>query len=68
MAEPKRKTSRARRDNRRSHHALNKELNLVICEKCNIKVKPHTTCKKCGTYINKKRVKKKKVESKYKKE
>lgn len=50
MAEPKRKTSRSRRDNRRSHHALNKTLNVVTCAKCGKTTKPHTTCENCGTY------------------
>ena len=50
MAEPKKKTSRSRRDNRRSHHALNESINLLVCEKCGSKVKPHTICSECGTY------------------
>lgn len=51
MAEPKKKTSKSRRDNRRSHHALNKELNVKVCPKCGNKTKPHSTCEKCDTYI-----------------
>ena len=64
MAEPKRKTSRARRDNRRSHHALNKTLNVMKCEKCGTIVKPHTICDNCGTYAGKRRKPAKKVDTK----
>lgn len=50
MAVPKRKTSKARRDNRRSHHAL-KPAQLKKCPKCGEPVKPHSTCKNCNNYI-----------------
>lgn len=57
MAEPKKKTSKARRDNRRSHHALNKAVNVVECKKCGNTVKPHTLCPECNTYAGKDRSK-----------
>jgi len=49
MPLPKRKTSRARKNNRRSHHAL-KNVQLKNCIGCKEKVKPHTTCQNCNTY------------------
>lgn len=46
---PKRKVSRARRDKRRSHHAL-KALHLVQCSNCGEMRLPHTVCPNCGFY------------------
>jgi len=48
---PKRKTSRTRRDRRRSHHAL-KAKNLVQCSNCNEMRLPHRVCPNCGHYKN----------------
>jgi large subunit ribosomal protein L32 len=46
---PKRKTSKGRRDRRRSHLAL-KTLNLVPCPQCHELRLPHHVCPSCGTY------------------
>jgi large subunit ribosomal protein L32 len=46
---PKRKMSRSRRNNRRSHDHLT-PMHLVVCDECN-KYKPaHQVCPHCGTY------------------
>lgn len=49
MAVPKRKTSKGRRDRRRSHHKVN-VAKMVICKTCGAKKLPHTVCVKCGKY------------------
>ena len=49
MAVPKRKTSKGRRNRRRSHSAAT-EIKLVVCDKCKALKKPHVTCEKCGKY------------------
>ena len=46
---PKKRTSKARRDKRRSHHALSAPV-LVECPECR-KMKPsHVVCPECGSY------------------
>lgn len=46
---PKRKISKQRKNNRRSHDAL-KHPGLSICPECK-KMKPaHAVCSNCGTY------------------
>jgi large subunit ribosomal protein L32 len=52
MAQPKKKMSRARRDNRRSHHALT-AVSLSVCPQCNEPKRPHYACAKCGYYKGK---------------
>lgn len=49
MAVPKRKTSRARRDRRRSHHAL-KVPGIVECPNCGEMHLSHRVCPNCGYY------------------
>jgi large subunit ribosomal protein L32 len=49
MAVPKKKTSQARRDQRRAHHAL-KGTNLVGCPNCGQPHVPHRVCANCGYY------------------
>lgn len=49
MAVPKRKTSKARRDKRRSHHALT-ATNWVEDSKTGEPVRPHHIDLKSGTY------------------
>ncbi len=52
MAVPKRKISRSRRGNRRSHDALAKP-GLSTCSHCMEQKRPHTICPHCGTYKGK---------------
>lgn len=49
MAVPKKKTSQARRDQRRAHHAM-KSANLVPCPTCGSPRLPHRVCPECGSY------------------
>jgi large subunit ribosomal protein L32 len=49
MAVPKRRTSKARRDQRRSHHALSSPARST-CPRCKEPKRPHRVCAKCGTY------------------
>lgn len=49
MAVPKQRTSRARRDKRRSHHAL-KAPAQADCPQCNEPRLPHRVCANCGHY------------------
>lgn len=46
---PKKRTSKARRDSRRSHHALTAP-NLVECPQCKEPKPQHVVCPKCGSY------------------
>lgn len=46
---PKRKVSKGRRDRRRLHDQL-KPLQLVVCDNCGERKRPHTACPKCGYY------------------
>ena len=52
MAVPKRRTSKSRRDMRRSHDHV-KMPNPSLCPKCHEPVLPHHICIKCGTYRGK---------------
>lgn len=49
MANPKRRTSKARRDRRRSHDAI-RAVNAVPCQNCGEMRRPHRACPSCGTY------------------
>ena len=49
MIAPKRRTSKARRDKRRSHHAL-KPPARAVCPQCNEPRVPHRVCGNCGFY------------------
>ena len=49
MAVPKRRQSKHRRNNRRSHDAL-KRIQLVRCSNCSAAIKPHHICANCGYY------------------
>jgi len=52
MAHPKHKTSKARRDKRRSHHHA-AIATLATCSNCGATVKYHTVCGECGYYRGK---------------
>jgi len=49
MANPKHKTSKSRRDKRRTHKHL-KAPNLSACPQCREVKLPHHACPSCGTY------------------
>jgi large subunit ribosomal protein L32 len=49
-AEPKRKTSKQRRNKRRSSHWKLAMPGLSACSKCGEMVLPHRMCKACGSY------------------
>lgn len=49
MPVPKRKTGKAKKNMRRSHHALN-TVNLAECPSCGERIMPHRVCPKCGHY------------------
>ena len=52
MAVPKRRTSVARKNLRRSHHSISPKA-LVRCSNCNHAVMPHRVCGNCGHYRGK---------------
>lgn len=56
MAVPKRKTSKAKKNSRRSHHGVT-VASLSVCPQCGQKKKPHTVCEECGYYKGKEVVK-----------
>ena len=49
MAVRKKKTSQARRDQRRAHHAI-KAPGLQSCPNCGEPHRPHRVCPNCGFY------------------
>lgn len=49
MAVPKKKTSKSRRDMRRSHHALTVTTSAE-CANCGELKRPHHVCGSCGHY------------------
>jgi len=52
MATPKKKTSKSRRDMRRSHDALTLA-SYQECPNCGELKRPHNVCPKCGQYDGK---------------
>ena len=52
MAVPKKKTSKSKKNMRRSHHALSVNTNGQ-CPKCGELVRPHHVCDSCGHYNKK---------------
>ena len=56
MAVPKRKTSKARRDQRRANWKLNAP-GFVACPQCHEPKMPHHVCPECGYYDGKEVVK-----------
>lgn len=53
MANPKHKTSKSRRNQRRSHWKLDAPL-LTECPQCHEPRLPHRVCPNCGYYKNRK--------------
>jgi large subunit ribosomal protein L32 len=51
VAVPKRKTSRANRNKRRTHDVV-KLLNITECPRCHSKKIAHHVCMECGYYKN----------------
>ncbi len=49
MAGPKRRTSRSKRDKRRSHDAIRNPTRST-CPQCGEPKLPHRVCGNCGTY------------------
>lgn len=49
MAVPKRKTSKSKRDKRRTHDSISAP-ELVKCPQCNEAKLPHHACPECGDY------------------
>jgi len=49
MPVPKRRTSKAKRDSRRSHHAMTPP-QWSACSNCGERVLPHRVCSACGHY------------------
>ena len=49
MAVPKRKTSKARRDQRRAQHGIEAP-RVNACPQCGSPKRPHHICPTCGTY------------------
>jgi len=52
VAVPKRKTSRSRRDKRRTHWKIT-AVGVVECPQCHKPKLPHRLCKECGYYNGK---------------
>ena len=53
MAVPKRKVSKARRDQRRTHYKA-RIVATVTCPQCGEAKRPHYVCPNCGYYAGKK--------------
>ncbi|MCB1180836.1 MAG: 50S ribosomal protein L32 [Chlamydiia bacterium] len=49
MAVPRNRSSNARKNNKRSHHAK-KAVNAIPCPNCGTYRIPHHICPSCGTY------------------
>ncbi|MDR9415040.1 MAG: 50S ribosomal protein L32 [Gracilimonas sp.] len=49
MAHPKRKTSKSRKNKRRTHHGL-AGVNLAKCSNCGALHRYHHACAECGYY------------------
>jgi len=58
MAVPKKKTSKSRKNMRRSHHAL-AAANAIECKNCGSMAMSHQACASCGHYDGKQVVAKK---------
>ena len=49
MGLPAKRTTKTKRDMRRSHHAL-KATQVINCKKCGSPALPHQVCRNCGFY------------------
>jgi len=56
MAVPKRKTSKARKNKRRSHHGLSTP-SLSRCDRCHSFKASHSVCPNCGYYAGREVIK-----------
>ena len=54
MANPKRKTSKAKQRRRRAQWMASGDVTLVRCPQCRRLIAPHTVCPHCGFYKDKK--------------
>ena len=52
MPVPKKKTSKSKRNMRRSHDALT-AVNTITCKNCDSPMRPHRVCPSCGQYRGK---------------
>jgi large subunit ribosomal protein L32 len=52
MAVPKHKTSKSKRDKRRTHKKID-GIQLATCPECGEAVEPHHACRSCGAYKGK---------------
>ena len=52
MPVPKQKTSKAKRDSRRSQHDKMVAPAVSVCSRCNAPKEPHRVCPECGYYKN----------------
>ena len=62
MAVPKKKTSKSRRNMRRSHHHL-ASIGTAECSNCGLPKLPHHICQSCGHYNGRQVLKTKKEAS-----
>ncbi len=53
MAHPKRRTSKSRRDKRRTHYKM-RVPTVVPCPQCNLPKETHVACPHCGYYNGRK--------------
>ncbi|HBR17660.1 MAG: 50S ribosomal protein L32 [Deltaproteobacteria bacterium RIFCSPLOWO2_12_FULL_43_16] len=60
MPNPKKRHSKTRRNNRRSHDALSKPP-LSLCPQCGEPKSPHHICLNCGTYKGREVIKTKEI-------
>ncbi len=63
MAVPKSKTTKSKKNSRRSHDALTTNA-VVECPKCGELTRPHHVCPSCGSYNKKEIIVKAKKEEK----
>jgi len=57
VANPKRKTSKAKKKRRRAYWMGGLKITLVHCPQCRSLISPHTVCPYCGFYKDRKIIK-----------